>query len=152
MRHGLQLASFRFAHCVIGCFIYKFRGVITCTELWVICNALWAHMAGGNFHHFTKGTGSHLAQPWWQANACHQCCARRLWKSHQWNPPIPTKVNQAVNKKDVLEKLRPWVFGISTQVNSNKIFMGVMFDNYGDHSDCIMITYFSLPLDIIIVQ
>ena len=32
--------------------IYKYGGLLTCTELWVSSNALWAHMTGGNFHHF----------------------------------------------------------------------------------------------------
>ena len=44
-------------------------------------NRLWACLTGGNLYHFSEVTDSLLAQPWWQAFACCQGCARRLWKS-----------------------------------------------------------------------
>ena len=44
-------------------------------------NRLWACLTGGNLYHFSEVTDSLLAQPWRQAFACHQGCARRLWKS-----------------------------------------------------------------------
>ena len=65
-------------------------GYLKCIRFYAICNVLWVHMPSGNsslqwelFFALTVSCTAVMAGK----NACHYCCARRLWDSlrHQGN-------------------------------------------------------------------
>ena len=69
-------------------------GFLTCTALWVNCNSLWGVSHWRIFLPFFIGHWQSPCTNLVASTACHQCCAKRLWKS-LWgaclHPPTPEK-------------------------------------------------------------
>ena len=61
IQYGFQMAGFSL--CMIDWYKYKMDNFLTCIELWVNYNVLWADLTGGNFFSvFVKPEDLHIAK------------------------------------------------------------------------------------------